>query len=109
MAAAAVFWAFLAPFVALIAGLAVVTFSPLKWASRPKKLFLLTLFIGGITALGWAPVLLSSTMEFWLFLCVLVISSFYETVVILFVSAEMLAENITDEPAHRSLRARRTF
>jgi hypothetical protein len=97
MAVAAVFWAFLAPFVALIAGLALVTFSPLKRASRPKKLFLVALLVGGISALGWAPVLLSSSIGVWLSLCVLVISSFYETVVILFVSGEVLSEKMADE------------
>jgi hypothetical protein len=102
--AAAVFCAFLAPFVALIAGLALVTFSPLKRASRCKKLFLVALFVGGITALGWAPMLLSSSIGLWAYACVLGISSFYQAAVIFFVSAEMLTEKMIDEPAHTSLR-----
>jgi hypothetical protein len=102
--AAALFCAFLAPFVALVAGLALVTFSPLKRASGRKKLFLVALFVGGITALGWAPMLLSSSIGLWAYVCVLGISSFYQAVVIFFVSAEMLTEKMIDEPAHRSLR-----
>jgi hypothetical protein len=109
MAVIAVFWAFLAPFVALIAGLALVTFSPLKQGARPKKLVLIGLFVGGITALGWAPVLLSSSIGFWPFLCVLVICSFYETLVILFVSGEVLAEKMANEGADGFLRQHSIF
>jgi hypothetical protein len=101
---AAVFCAFLAPFVALIAGLALVTFSQLKRASLRKKLFLVALFVGGITALGWAPMLLSSSISLWAYVCVLAVSSFYQAGVILFVSAEMLTDKMIDEPAHSSLR-----
>lgn len=104
MAAAAVFCAFLAPFVALVAGLALVALSPLKRASRFKKLFLVALFVGGITALGWAPMLLSSSIGLWAYVCVLGISSFYQAVVIFFVSTEMLTEQMNDQPARRSLR-----
>jgi hypothetical protein len=104
MAAAAVFCAFLAPFVALIAGLALVTFSPLKRGSRLKKLSLVALFVGGITALGWAPMLVSNSIGFWAYVWVLGISSIYQSAVIFFVSTEMLTDNMSDEPAHRSLR-----
>jgi hypothetical protein len=104
MAAAAVFCAFLAPFAALVAGLALVTFSPLRRASRLKKIFLVALFVGGVTALGWAPMLLSSSIGVWAYVCVLAISSFYQAVVIFFVSTEMLSDKLNDEPRHRSLR-----
>ena len=104
MAAAAVFCAFLAPFVALIAGLALVTLSPLGRASRLKKIFLVALFVGGVTALGWAPMLLSSSIGLWAYVCVLTISSFYQAVVIFFVSTEMLSDKLNEKPRHRSLR-----
>ena len=104
MAAAAVFCAFLAPFVALIAGLALVTLSPLRRASRLKKIFLVALFVGGVTALGWAPMLLSSSLGVWAYVCVLAVSSFYRAVVIFFVSTEVLNDKLNDKPRHRSLR-----
>jgi hypothetical protein len=103
MAAAAVFCAFLAPFVALIAGLTLITFSPLKRVSRAKKLLVLLFFVGGITALGWAPIVVSSSIGLWAYVSVLAISSLYQAIVILFVSAEMLTEKLIDEPARSSL------
>jgi hypothetical protein len=109
MATAAVFWAFLAPFVALVAGLTLVTFSSLKRRSRGKKLLLVGLFVGGITALGWAPLLVSSSIAVWLFVSVLVVSSFYEAVVILFVWADILNEKMTEESPDRALRTRKDY
>ena len=109
MATAAVFCAFLAPFIALIAGLALVTFSPLKRASRPRKLFWVALFVGGITALGWAPMLLSSSIGLWPYVGVLVVSSLYQGIVIVFVSAEMLTDQLSDKPASRSLRPHKVY
>jgi hypothetical protein len=105
MEAAAVFCAFLAPFVALIAGLAFVTFSPLKRVCQPKKLLLTGLIVGGISALGWAPILLSRSIGLWLYLGVIGIIILYGMGVILFVSADVLPEKMVDEPADKSLRA----
>jgi hypothetical protein len=109
MAAAAVFCAFLAPFVALIAGLALITFSPLKQSSRAKKLILIALFVGGVTAIGWAPILLSKSIGLWAYIGVLGVSSVYQAVVILFVSAEMLTEQMIEEPVRGSLRPHKVF
>lgn len=107
--AAAVFCAFLTPFVALITGLALVSFTPLKQVPQPKKLLLTGLLVGGITALGWGPTLLLSSIGLWVYLGVVVISIIYGTVVIFFVSAEVLTEKMIDEPAHRSLRAQYNY
>jgi hypothetical protein len=105
MEIAAVFIAFLAPFFALIAGLALVTFSPLKRVSQPKKLLLTGLSAGGCTALGWTPVLLTGGIRTWVYLAVVGISILYGTLIILFVTSEILPEKMTDEPADGSLRA----
>jgi hypothetical protein len=103
--AAAVFCAFLAPFFALIAGLALVTFSAPKRVCRPKKLLSTGLIVGAILALGWAPILLSRTISVWLYVGVIGIIILYEMAVILFVSAYVLPEKMVDEPADKSLRA----
>jgi hypothetical protein len=105
MAIAAVFCAFLAPFFALIVGLALATFSPLKRASGAKKFFTTALFVAGITALGWAPLLLSSNLGWWTYAGVLALSSLYQAMVILFVSADMLSGNIISEASGRALHA----
>jgi hypothetical protein len=105
MAAAAIFCAFLAPFFALIVGLALVTFSRLKRAPRSRKFFSTALFVAGITALGWAPVLLTSNIRLWPYIGVLVLSGLYQAVVIIFVSAEMLSDNILEESPHKTPRA----
>jgi hypothetical protein len=104
MEAALVFSAFLAPFVALIAGMGLVTFSPLKRVSQPKKLLLTGLFVGAITGLGWAPVLLTGTISIWVYLGVVGVSFTYGTLISLLAYSEMLPEKMTDEPADRSLR-----
>jgi hypothetical protein len=104
MAAAAVFCAFLAPFAALIAGLALITFSSLKRASKAKQFFFMALFVGGITASGWAPILLSRSIGLGPYLTVVILSSMYQAIVVIFVSAEMLSEKLTDQGTRPPLR-----
>jgi hypothetical protein len=109
MEAAAILCAFLAPFVALIAGLALVTFSPLKRAYQPKKVLLIALFVGSMSAVGWAPLLMTSGIGLWIYLGVIATSSLYATAVICFVCTEVLIEKTMDEPRHRALRARYNY
>jgi hypothetical protein len=110
MEIAAVFIAFLTPLFALIAGLALVTFSSLKSACPPRKLVWTGLFLGLISALGWVPALLSSAIGLWIYLGVVGASALCGSMLILFVTAgfvttDVLTEKLVDEPAHRSLRA----
>jgi hypothetical protein len=105
MGVAAIFCAFLAPFFALIIGLALATFSPLKRSSGTKKFFTTALFVAGITALGWAPLLLSSNLGWWTYAGVLALSSLYQAMVILFVSTDMMDGSIIREAPVRALRA----
>jgi len=106
MEAVAVFIAFLAPFFALIAGLTLVTFAPLKRDAEAKKFSLTGLSVGGITALGWAPILLSGGISPWLYLGAVAIFLIFGTLIIMFVSSEMLTEKNIDEPTDNDLRAR---
>jgi hypothetical protein len=88
MEVAAVFIAFLTPLCALVAGVALVTFSSLKSACPIRKLMSSALFIGVISALGWAPALLSSSVGLWIYLGVVAASALGGSVLILFVTAE---------------------
>lgn len=105
MEIAAVFIAFLAPFFALIAGLALATFSPLKRVSQSKKLFWTGLCAGAFTGLGWTPILLTGGIRTWVYFGVVAISILYGGLIILFVTSEILPDKMRDEPTDRSLRA----
>jgi hypothetical protein len=77
----------------------------LKRSSGTRKFFTTALFVAGVTALGWAPLLLSSNLGWWAYAGVLALSSLYQAMVILFVSADMLDGSIISEAPVRALRA----
>jgi hypothetical protein len=104
-----VFFAFLAPFASLIVGLALVTFSALKEVSQPAKLLLTGLCVGGITALGWTPILSTGTISKWAYLGVVGISFIHGILISLLTYSETVTEKMIDAPTDKSLRDQYNF
>jgi hypothetical protein len=97
-----VFFGFLASLFGLIAGFALVTFTPAKQVTQPTRLFLTGFCVGGIAALGWSPMVVSgevSTLAYLIIVGILVVCG---ALISLLGSSKAFTVKMIDEPVDRS-------